>query len=79
MHVAVTRESGSVTLYVDGLIVGEGSSAAPINFDDSCVLLIGQLGCTAAAAQSTGAILDDLRVYDRALSAAEVAALALAL
>ena len=76
MHVAVTRENGAVTLYVDGLPVAEGNATAPISFDGDCALLIGQVGCTATAAQPAGAILDELRLYDRALPPAEVAALA---
>lgn len=71
-HVAVVY-NGSVAFYVNGVNVSRGSSdiSASINSSASVPLSIG--GRFADGRDFNGAI-DDIRIYNRALSAAEIAA-----
>lgn len=74
--VAGTFDGQTVRLYVDGLQVGDGTAAsAPLRYGlDSDALLIGQYPLQVQCALNshyTGDI-DEVRVYDRALSVTEV-------
>jgi len=69
-HVAVTFDEGDVKLYVDGSIEGEGSAPSPLA-GNSLPLRIG--------ADSDGqslfhGVIDDARVYSRALTETEILA-----
>ncbi len=71
-HVATTWENGHYALYVDGSLAGSGN-ATEIEFGDDTFYL--------GRAQGGGprvfdGLLDDVRIYDRALSSNEVALLA---
>jgi serine/threonine protein kinase len=84
-HVAVTldRTSGAVTVYVDGAAVNLAGSGFAADFTDNLPLSIGRYHGVLMAAMSgrpilveapfhfTG-LLDDLRVYDTVLTAAEI-------
>ena len=70
-HYAVTRSGSTYTFYFDGTSVGTASSSISIP-DSTAALTIGQ-------AEGLGyfdGLLDELRIYDSALSASEIAALA---
>lgn len=71
-HVAVTRRGGAVTFYING--VAAGTATVTGNFPDSQFPV--RVGSDAPTTMFQGA-LDDLRIYSRALSAAEVQRLSL--
>jgi len=79
-HIAVTRNAGSMSLYVDGDAV---PPAITVSSDavgvDTGGFIVGQdqdvLGGGFSADNSLAGEVDELRIYDRAISAAEVAAI----
>jgi uncharacterized protein len=75
-HVAVTRAGAAVVFYLDATVIDHGTESAPIDLTGTCSMLVGQIACTPHTNQPAAVVIDDLRVYDRALSAAEVASLA---
>ena len=72
-HVAITRSGNIVTLYVNGSVAGSGSIT--LNPSDLGVTTINYLGRSQFSDPYLNAALDDFRVYSRALSASELAAL----
>lgn len=80
-HVALVRSGGSASLYLDGAKVGGsvsvGSDALEV---DAGGLVFGQdqdsVGGDFAADESWAGAMDNLRIYDRALSGIEIEALA---
>jgi hypothetical protein len=81
-HVAVVRDAGTnmVTVYTDGASRGSQSVTASALNVAAGGLVVGEeqdaVGGSFSAAQSFVGLLDDLRFYDRALNANEVAYLA---
>lgn len=72
-HVAGTWDGSRVRLYLNGVLDNTpATKAAPIGTDTRPVYLGGRSGST----DVTNGVLDDVRFYNRALTAAEVAALA---
>lgn len=73
--VALTRDaaSGRVQVYVDGVLGGEAVSAAGAK--TTPFASIGRIEDTSGAVDYFAGSLDDVRVYDRVLSASEIAAL----
>ena len=73
--VALTRDaaSGRVQVYVDGVLSGEATSATGVKTTPFASL--GRIEDTSGAIDYFAGSLDDVRVYDRVLSASEVAAL----
>lgn len=69
-HVVVTYSSGSHRLYLDGVQNGTGVTAGDISDDSSIVLSLG--GWIDAGECYFKGSLDDVRVYNRILSAEEV-------
>jgi hypothetical protein len=79
VHVATTFEGTTVRLYVDGKLDAEGQVFVPAPIDASATdLLIGAVNPTGPTEHLDGAI-DEVRLWNRALSAAEIAARAAAL
>ncbi|KAB2662534.1 MAG: LamG domain-containing protein [Verrucomicrobia bacterium] len=70
-HVAFTRSEGTVTFYADGTAVGEAELDQRFRFETPAA--IGRRGDDKSG--SFAGTIDELAVFDRALSAAEVAAL----
>ena len=76
-HLTVVREGTSSSLYIDGVLVGTSIvvSAAALQIDPNG-LIIGQdqdvVGGSFSASQSLAGEVDNLRIYRRALTAAEV-------
>ena len=66
--VVLTRTAGSQKIYVDGVL--EDSFTNTQNFDTGTSKLY--IGHTTIAAHNSANYLDDFRIYDRVLSAAEV-------
>ncbi len=74
-HAAAVYDGVTMKLYLDGATVGIRSKAGSIATDGSVPVWIGGNPTDPSVRPWQGAI-DDVRIYDRALSAAEVAALA---
>jgi hypothetical protein len=74
-HLVVFTYDGSTTrLYVDGILKEQGSGTGVI--DSPPVALIGQLNFSSPSNGSVfGGIIDDVRVYNRALTESEIQAL----
>ncbi|MEM6366057.1 MAG: LamG-like jellyroll fold domain-containing protein, partial [Planctomycetota bacterium] len=75
-HVAFTvdADSGIQTLYLNGEIVAQSTHAAPIEYNLYSTTYIGRQGSGGSAIDFNG-MIDDARVYSRALSAEEIAAM----
>jgi hypothetical protein len=79
-HIAVTRSGTSVSLYVDGAFIAPALTVSgdPLDVDNGG-FIVGQdqdsLGGGFAADNSMSGEADDLRIYARALSAADVMSL----
>ncbi|MHC4620384.1 MAG: RHS repeat-associated core domain-containing protein [Planctomycetota bacterium] len=72
-HIVATYDGGVITLYVNGSNNGSRSDA-PSSIDyDGLPLYLGRLSC--AAYYPFSGALDDVRIYDRALSSDEVVSL----
>ena len=76
-HVAVSIDAAnsSMTLYIDGVAVSTTSTLGVIEYDNSPHTYIGRAGNGLGGFDFDGTV-DDARIYARALSADEVAALA---
>ncbi len=77
-HLGVVRKAGTIQIYIDG-VAGPVAPAtkATLNFS-TCQYLIGvdpDGGCEASLGNYFDGQLDDIRIYSRALSAADIAAL----
>ena len=71
-HIAITYDAGTLITYVDGTEVNRKSQATGQILFDASDLLIGQL----PGFQNINAVLDDVRIYNRALSGSEIQVLA---
>ena len=69
-HIAVTYDGATVRLYVDGQAVGSRSTSGLITTSDGAL----RIGGTTLANEYFGGTVDDVRVYNRALSASEIVA-----
>ena len=75
-HVAITRAGSTLTVYVNGVSVGTATEPTAFNWA-TCPFLIGvdaDSGCTGLLNGHFGGQLDEFRLYNRALSQAEVQA-----
>ena len=72
-HAAGVTTVESIALWIDGVVVGEQMAPVPFLYSTGSTFLAGQ---SAAAAVLFDGYLDDVRIYDRALSAEEIRALA---
>jgi gliding motility-associated-like protein len=71
-QVTVTREDTRVRLYVNGEEVGSTSTSNPVNVDNDGDLLIGATTCPDPLDRSFAGLIDELRIYNRALPPDEV-------
>ncbi|AFE04905.1 EGF domain-containing protein [Corallococcus coralloides DSM 2259] len=75
-HVAYTRSGTSLKMYIDGVLVGAGTSAAPANLTGANSFRIGRrLPDCMGGFSSIPASFDDVRTYSRELTACDVALL----
>ncbi|AKF80361.1 EGF domain-containing protein [Myxococcus fulvus 124B02] len=72
-HVAYTRAGTSLKMYIDGVLVSTGSSAAPTNLTGLNSFRIGRRLPCFSNFYSIPATFDDVRTYSRALNACDVA------
>jgi hypothetical protein len=75
-HIAFTYDSGTGmhTLYLDGMAVANGTVTGPIAYD-SHPLIIGAEIESEVLSYFVGGLIDEVSLYDRALSASEIAAI----
>jgi hypothetical protein len=74
-HVVFTLSSGVVTGYINGAPVGMLSNSFPSGYTLPSYKYGLYIGTDASVTQSTKGMIDDVRLYNRALSAAEISAL----
>jgi hypothetical protein len=73
-HLAATYDGTTKRLYVDGIEVATMTQTVPLPYDNQAM----KIGCddNAPEAEFYAGTLDDLQIYNRPLSASEIAALA---
>ena len=76
-HVALTIDdtTNEMSVYLDGEVIGTMTGNGPIEYDNSPDSYIGRAGDGTSGFDFNG-LIDDARVYSRALSADEIAAIA---
>lgn len=78
-HIAVTRRRSYVRVYLNGHPVGGFHELSTLNFG-TCTLMIGAdpdgTNCNGTLSEFFGGLLDDVWIHNRAITPAEVAALA---
>jgi len=76
-HIAVTRQGAAIRIYIDGVQNGStGSYSGALDFG-GCPLYVGvdiDSGCTGGLGNYLDGRLDELRIYNRALSQTEIQA-----
>jgi hypothetical protein len=72
-HIVATYDGLKESLYIDGVQVDGAANSSPLTYDDHPV----QIGCddNGSLSEHFHGVLDELRIYRRALSAAEIQAL----
>ena len=73
---AITRQGVQGKLYIDGFLDASRSAAKVINMSNSASFLMGNGPCYPVHSDFFSGELDEVRIYDRALSACEIAELA---
>ena len=77
-HIAYVMQSGSQQLYINGVMIANSAHANAISYAGlGSHTIIGRHG-NAGLNQDFSGVIDDVRVYSRALSAVDIAALAVA-
>ncbi len=71
-HVAATFDASSIKLYLNGALVGSGSRVGFSTSSNNGSFFIGSWGGTTANADLFGGVIDEVRVYNYARSAAQV-------
>lgn len=72
-HVALTRAAGVLSLSVDGRVLSSAPVAGSLTYGDTFAVDGLQLGARLDGADRLAGALDEVRVFDRALSAEELA------
>jgi hypothetical protein len=76
-HVAVTHDGTTARIYTNGSLVASRNLAASFRLDSSKLVICGNQNDAAGAIQERwNGLVDELQLYSRALSAAEIAGLA---
>jgi hypothetical protein len=70
-HLAATYDGSSMKVYYDGVVVGEQDSSGDLGTSDG-TLCIGTKHETAPAGDEFNGMLDDVRIYNRALTQSEI-------
>lgn len=71
-HVAMVRATNTLTTYINGTLDTTGSAAGTANISNASSLLVGNGPCVGGGDSQYNGSLDGIRIYGRALSAAEV-------
>ena len=77
-HLTVVRDELRVRLYINGEEVGETGTSSRVDVENNGDLLIGSVTCRSSAERAFAGLIDEVRIYDRALRDSEVAGLYLA-
>jgi hypothetical protein len=73
-HLAGVRAGGVVRFYVDGVLVASGTESTPIDVSNGYEIRIGAL--SVGSPQNFSGVIDEVKLYNRALSTTEVQAMA---
>ena len=73
-HLAATYDGSAIKVYYDGVVVGETAFSDDLGVSDG-PLFIGNKWSEAPAGDEFNGVMDDVRIYNRALSASEIQAL----
>ncbi len=71
-HITVVRESGNVRLFINGDLIGVFSTTNRLDVFNDGDLIIGDSDCKGATQFPFNGLIDELRVYNRALNQREV-------
>ncbi|MEM8524909.1 MAG: LamG-like jellyroll fold domain-containing protein [Bacteroidota bacterium] len=71
-HVALVRDDTELLLFINGILAAQGRSSLRVKFDNSTPLNIANGKCVNLTDVRYEGLLDELRIYDRALSKQEV-------
>ncbi len=71
-HVGITRDGGTVRLYVNGVLEETGTTLSRIDISSGGALNLGAGQCVGVTDNPYGGVIDEVRIYDRSLSAKEV-------
>jgi hypothetical protein len=75
-HACFTLDaSGNLNLYLDGVLVKSDTSVS-MNYSQSLDLLIGEFQAATGADYPHDGLMDDIRIFDRALNTSEITSLA---
>ncbi|HEX3043479.1 MAG TPA: LamG domain-containing protein [Bacillota bacterium] len=74
-HIAVTRQGGSLKLYVDGTLSGQGTASGPVNIANGNPFKLGRSLQGVSDRFAPNAHYWDLRIYDIPLNESEVSSL----
>ena len=70
-HLVLIRDNTRLRLFINGSAVGSATTTTRINVDNPGDLLLGSAACLSANEQSFSGLLDEVRIYGRALSTEE--------
>ena len=70
-HLAATYDGSSLKVYIDGVVVAETEASGKLDVSDG-PLFIGNKWSQAPAGDEFNGMMDDVRIYDRALSANDI-------
>jgi gliding motility-associated-like protein len=76
-HLVVTRRANIVRLYINERPVAEGATGTAINLTDDSDLYIGSSSCAVANIQYFRGLIDEVKIFNRALDRNEVTRLSL--
>ncbi|WP_238748932.1 LamG-like jellyroll fold domain-containing protein [Neolewinella maritima] len=71
-HLVLVRDNTRLRLFINGLEVADATSPQRVNVDNDGDLLIGASACTDLSSATFSGLIDELRIYGRALLTAEV-------
>jgi len=77
-HIVVLREENRVRLYLNGEEVGEAGTSSRVDIENDGELLIGSTECRINGEIPFDGLIDEMRIYNRALRDSEVRSLYLA-
>lgn len=73
-HVALTRSGGTISLYLDGALDVSQTNGTTANISNAVAFVAGQSVCSCCdGTQIFSGYMDELSIYNRALSASEIA------
>lgn len=71
-HATIVRQGSTVSVYINGVFAESASTNGRVNLTNNAVLGIAEGACVGLTDTPFGGLLDEVRVYDRALSRREV-------